>query len=267
MLGEAGRAAQAVSSMHFVEWAPVVGPQDGVLVISHSGTTAYALSARSQAFNAGLETFMVTREGSGLPNAIEPIPKEPSETASVSYTTAVMAIAMLAGQLGADAYGSEDLARVPEAVKDALDTEPLTLEPEPARLLVFTGAGPASVTARAAALLFRESARVPAEGFDVETLLHGNAVPLDGRDTLVALTTPDPGGMVEAVARAATAAGIKTSTLNEPASLSPVLAQIPLIVRLELAAGAMASARGQDPDTVITGAWKDDALWRLGAPG
>jgi glucosamine 6-phosphate synthetase-like amidotransferase/phosphosugar isomerase protein len=155
---------------------------------------------------------------------------------------------------------------VPQAVKAALDATPLTLE-EPARLLVFTGAGPASVTARAAALLFREAARVPAEGFDVETLLHGNAVPLDGRDTLVALTTPDPGGMVEAVAGAAAAAGIKTSSLNEPAPLSPVLAQIPLMVRLELAASTMASAGGHDPDTVITGAWKDEALWRLGAPG
>jgi glucosamine--fructose-6-phosphate aminotransferase (isomerizing) len=267
MLGEAGRAAQAVSSMHFVEWAPVVGPHDGVLVISHSGTTAYALSARSQAFNAGLEVFMVTREGSGLPNAIEPIPKEPSETASVSYTTSVLAIAMLAGELGADAYGREDLSRVPGAVRNALDDAPPALESEPARLVVFTGAGPASVTARAAALMFREAARIPAEGFDVETLLHGNAVPLDARDALVALTTPDPGGMVEAVAHAATAAGLKTSILNEPAPLSPVLAQIPLTVRLELAASTMAAARGQDPDTVITGPWKDDALWRLGAPG
>ena len=267
MLGEAGRAAQAVSSMHFVEWAPVVGPHDGVLVISHSGTTSYALSARSQAFNAGLAVFSITREGSGLPNAIEPISKEPSQTASVSYTAALMALAMLAGEMGAEAYLNEHLSQVPGAVRNALQGPPATLPADPERLVVFTGSGPASVTARAAALTFREAARVPAEGFDIESLLHGNAVPLDGRDTLVALTTPDPGGMVAAVAGAATAAGIKTISIGEPAPLSPVLAQIPLTVRLQLAASTLAVARGHDPDSVISGPWRNDALWRIGAPG
>jgi glucosamine--fructose-6-phosphate aminotransferase (isomerizing) len=267
MLGEAGRASQAVSSMQFVEWAPLVGPQDGVLVISHSGTTSYALSARSQAFNAGLAVYTVTREGSGLPNAIEPVAKEPSETASVSYTAAIMAVAMLAGDMGADSYSREHLGRVPGAVQTALDAEPAGLPSDPERLLVFTGSGPGSVTARAASLTFREAARVPAEGYDVETLLHGNAVPLDGRDTLVALTTPDPGGMVQAVAATATAAGIKTVEVAEGATLSPILAQIPMMVRLQLAAVALAASRGHDPDTVISGPWKDEALWRLGAPG
>jgi NADPH-dependent glutamate synthase beta subunit-like oxidoreductase len=39
-----------------------------------------------------------------------------------------------------------------------------------------------------------------AEGYDAEYLLHGSAVPLDHRDRLVALSPPDPGGLVEAVA-------------------------------------------------------------------
>src|SRR5262245_45062603 len=49
MFREAGRSAQAFSSMHFVGWAPVLGPQDGIIVITHTGETAYALSARAQA--------------------------------------------------------------------------------------------------------------------------------------------------------------------------------------------------------------------------
>ena len=265
MLGEAGRAAQAVSSMHFVEWAPVVGPQDGVLVISHSGATSYALSARSQAFNAGLAVFTITRQGSGLPRAIEPIAKEPSQTASVSYTAAVLALAMLAGELGAEAYEPAHLAEVPGAVHEALAAPQLEVI-EPQRLLVFTGSGPASVTARAAALTFREATRTPAEGFDVESLLHGNAVPLDARDNLVALTTPDPGGLVDAVATAAATAGVPTTRIWEPSPLSPVLAQIPLTVRLQLAASTLAAGRGQDPDTVITGPWRSESLWRIGAP-
>ena len=47
MLQEAGRAAQAVPSMHFVDWAPIVGPQDGVIVITHTAESAYALAARA----------------------------------------------------------------------------------------------------------------------------------------------------------------------------------------------------------------------------
>lgn len=265
MLGEAGRAAQAVSSMHFVEWAPVVGPHDGVLVISHSGATSYARSARSQAFNAGLAVFTITREGSGLPGAIEPIVKEPSQTASVSYTAAIMAVAMLAGEMGAETCGRAHLSEVPGAVRDAL-AAPQADVADPERLLVFTGSGPASVTARAAALTFREAARIPAEGFDVESLLHGSAVPLDSRDNLVALTTPDPGGLVDKVATAAAAAGIRTTRIGEPSLLSPVLAQIPLTVRLQLIASTLAAARVQDPDRVITGPWRDEGLWRIGAP-
>src|SRR5436190_16232166 len=44
MLNEAGRTAQAVSSMRFVTSAPVVGAHDGVIVISHNAgdETAYA---------------------------------------------------------------------------------------------------------------------------------------------------------------------------------------------------------------------------------
>jgi glucosamine--fructose-6-phosphate aminotransferase (isomerizing) len=265
MLGEAGRAAQAVSSMQFVEWAPVVGPSDGVLVISHSGTTAYARSARSQAFSAGLAVFTVTRQGSGLPHSMEPVPKEPQETASVSYTAAILTLAMLAGEIGAETYARERLDAVPAAVRNAL-AEPAPEPLDPERLLVFTGSGPASVTARAVSLTFREAAHVAAEGFDVEGFLHGNAVPMDARDTLVALTTPDPGGLVEAVASAATAAGVHTTRVTEPSALSPVLAQIPLTVRLHRAASDLAARRGTDPDRVITGPWSDDALWKTGAP-
>src|SRR5829696_4141815 len=62
MLQDAGRSAHAVSSMQFVKNAPIVGPQDGIVVISHTGETSYALAARALAFSAGLQTVMITRE-------------------------------------------------------------------------------------------------------------------------------------------------------------------------------------------------------------
>jgi glucosamine--fructose-6-phosphate aminotransferase (isomerizing) len=48
--------------------------------------------------------------------------------------------------------------------------------------------------------------------------------------------------------------------------MHPVLAQIPLTIRVQALASRLADERGTDPDTVITGPWRDDGLWDLGAP-
>ena len=266
MLQLAGRQAQAVPSMQFVEFAPIIGPQDAVIVITHTAETAYSLSTRAQTFAAGLNLVMITKRGSGFPEAIETVDKESAETYSISYTTALLALAMLAKELGADDLTDGDLGSVPGAVEAALAEPGIDGIVRPERLLVLVGAGPASVTAREGALKIREGARSLAEGYDAEYLLHGSAVPLDGRDRLVALGPPDPAGLVEAVAVAAEAEGLGVTRLWEAANLPPLLAQIPLTVRLQLLALRIAVERGQDPDTVIVGAWADPSTWAIGAP-
>lgn len=265
MLNQAGRAATAVPSMHFVSWAPVLGPKDVIVTISHTGETAYARSARTQAFLAGLNVLTITREGSGLPDAIETVPKETSETYTVSYTATLLALGMLASSLGAEGLTDDALAAVPGAVAATLADPGIDTIPA-SRVLVLAGAGPASVTAREGALKVREASRSLAEGFDAEYLLHGSAVPLTAEDHLVALAPPDDDGLTEGVATAAEAAGLQVTRLSEPAPLPAVLAQIPLTVRLQLLALRFARERGQDPDTVIMGSWADENLWALGGP-
>ncbi len=262
-----GRQAQACPSMQFVEFAPIVGAQDAVIVITHTAETAFALSTRAQAFVAGLNLVMITKQGAGFPEAVETIPKETAETYTVSYTAALLTLALLAKELGAEGMDDAVLEEVPAAVAAAVDSPGIGSIAQPERLLVFVGAGPAAVTAREGALKVREGARFLAEGYDAEYLLHGSAVPLDGRDRVVAISPPDPGGLVEAVARAASAEGIPTDRLVEPAELPPLLAQIPLTARLQLIALRFALERGQDPDTVIVGAWADPGTWAIGAPG
>ena len=209
-----GRQAQAVPAMQFVDFAPIVGPQDGVVVITHTAETAYALSTRAQAFSAGLGPVMITKRGSGFPDAIETVDKETSDTYTVSYTTAVLALALLAKQLGADDIDDAVLGRVPEAVAAAI-ADPLTQAiAQPERLLVLVGAGPSAVTAREGALKVREASRFLAEGYDAEYLLHGSAVPLDGRDHVVALSRPTPSGLVEALAHAAEAEKVRVTRLR-----------------------------------------------------
>jgi glucosamine--fructose-6-phosphate aminotransferase (isomerizing) len=266
MIQEAGRSAHAVSSMQFVHWAPIVAPKDAVVIITHTAETPYALSAHALAFDAGMDTVMITRRGAGFPGAIETVDKETSETYTVSYTTAVMALAMIAHEMGADRITAEALAQVPGAVAAAIDRPEIGSIATPERLLVFTGAGPASTTAREGALKVRESSRLLAEGYDAEYLLHGSAVPLTGDDRLVSLFPPDNDGFVDGLTAGAEKAGVPVSRLSEPADLPAVLAQIPLTVRLQLLGLRIATERGQDPDHVITGGWADEALWSIGAP-
>jgi glutamine---fructose-6-phosphate transaminase (isomerizing) len=266
MLQDAGRSAHAVSSMQFVRNAPIVGPHDAVVVITHTGETAYALAARALAFSAGLQTLTICRRGLGFDHAIETTDRETSETYTVSYTAALLALGMVAAEMGAENVTHEKLALVPGSVRNALEAPGTEDVPVPARSIVFTGAGHGAITAREGALKVREAARVLAEGHDAEYLLHGWAVPLGGDDRLVALLTPDEDGFVDALATVAERAGVGVTRLHEPAPLPTVLAQIPLTVRLQLLALRFALARGQDPDKVIVDAWDDTALWSLGSP-
>lgn len=266
MLQDTGRSAVAVSSMQFVVWAPIVGPDDVIVVITHTGETAYALAARALATTAGLDVVTITKRGSPFPHSVETAAPETAETYTVSYTTALLALAMIAKEMGADSITEDVLALVPGAVRNAVEAPGVEGIPPPERVLVIAGAGPAAVTAHEGALKVREGARVLAEGYDAEYLLHGSAVPLDARDRVLALATPDHDGFVEAVAGGAAAQGIPTNLLTEDAPLPPLLAQIPLTVRLQMLALRFAIEGGQDPDTVIVGAWADDGLWRVGRP-
>ncbi len=266
MLYEAGRGAQAIPSMHFVNWAPPVDRRDGMVLISHSAglETAYAAAAYRQARDAGLRVLAITRQSADLPDAVETVPKETSQTYTVSYTAVLLLLARIANALGAESLSPDAIAKVPQAVAEAIRDPGLDRILAPGRLLVLFGEGPASVTAREGALKLREASRFPAEGYDVEYLLHGSAVPLGSDDHLVALSPPDTDGLVRAVGDVAQREGIRVTALSEPADLPPLLAQIPLTVRLQVLALRFAEARGQNPDRVITGAWDDPGLWAIG---
>ena len=46
----------------------------------------------------------------------------------------------------------------------------------------------------------------------------------------------------------------------------PLLAQVPMTVRLQLLAENFARLRRQNPDKAILGAWDEAELWRMGSP-
>jgi glucosamine--fructose-6-phosphate aminotransferase (isomerizing) len=263
----AGRDAFAMSSMAFARWTPPLRDADAVVVISHNaGTeTAYAGASWHLASERGLAVVPLTRIGGEMPDAVHTVTKETSHTYTVSYTAALLQLARLAHALGADAFDPSTLALVPEAVQRAIDDPAVEELGAPARLLVFSGEGPAGVTAREGALKVREAARFPAEGYDLEYLLHGHAVPLTGEDRLVLVTPPASDGLVQGVARAAELESVPVTHIQDASGLPSVLAQIPLVVRLQRLALRLATERGFDPDLAIERAWADEGLWATGS--
>ena len=269
MLQDAGRAAHAMSSMHFVNHAPPIDPRDGVILISHNAgaETAFAGAAWTMAMDAGLRVVAITRRGGALPEALETVDQETSHTYTVSYTAVLLLLARIAHALGAKTFAPEVIAGVPDAVRAAIDGPDTDAIAQPERLLVISGEGPASVTAREGALKVREAARLPAEGYDIEYLLHGHAVPLNGTDHLVTLTPPDTQGLTAGVEYAARKAGVPVTRVVEPSPLPTLLAQIPLTVRLQILALRYATERGTNPDIAIEAPWDDADLWAIGSPG
>jgi glucosamine--fructose-6-phosphate aminotransferase (isomerizing) len=266
LLQGAGREARPVSSATFVRWSESPGAEDVVIVISHTGGSTFAQAARERALASGARLLAITGQGAGWENAIETVPHERSETYTASYTTVLLLLARAAAALGFRELEA-DLSEVPDRTREAVADPAVDGVQAPARLLAVAGPGPFAITAREGALKLREAARLLAEGFESEYLLHGNAVPLNGDDLLMVLQPDaDEDGLSAGVGEAARAAGVPATVLAEPPGLHPLLAQIPLTVRLQRLASRLADERGQDPDKVITGPWDDDGLWALGRP-
>jgi len=270
MLTKAGRNAYAYPAVTWARWGP--GPRDGdaLLVITHTAETAYAVRARADALAAGVPVVSITGTGRGWPEAIETVAHDESHTYTVSYTSALAVLARLAHELGSPDGSTEQLARVAEQVRQVCANPGTEAVAVPARSLAIVGCGPWGITAREGALKIREGARMLAEGFDTDRLLHGGAVPYTAADGLVVLEPrADPDGVTGAVGDAARQEGIPVAVLEAPAdggSLPPLLAQIPMTVRLQLLAETFAGLRHQNPDAAIVGAWDAPALWSMGSP-
>ncbi len=269
MLGQAGLDARWYPAGVWARWGPGPRPGDALLVISHTAETAYAVRARAGALAAGVPVLSVTGIGRGWPEAIETVPPEESHTYTVSYTAALAVLARLAHELGAADGSAEQLRQAAAQVREVCAAPADDQVAVPARSLAVAGCGPWGITAREGALKIREAARMLAAGFDSERLLHGEAVPLTAADGLVLLEPEaDPDGLTAALGAAAQQEGIPVTVLTAaPAPpLPPLLAQIPMTVRLQLVAQRFAVLRRQNPDAAITGAWDEPALWRIGLP-
>jgi glucosamine--fructose-6-phosphate aminotransferase (isomerizing) len=275
MLAAAGRDARWYPAATWARWGSAPRLGDTLLVISHTGETAYAARARADALATGVPVVSITGTGRAWPEAIETVPPDESHTYTVSYTSALAVLARLAHELGSVDGSPEQVAQAAAAVRHVCAEPGIDEVAVPARSLAILGCGPWGITAREGALKIREGARMLAEGFDTDRLLHGGAVPLTAADGLVVLEpAADPDGLTAALGAAAEAERVPVAVLaaadvlgaTGPGPLPPLLAQIPMTVRLQLLAERFARLRRQNPDVAITGEWDAPELWQMGAP-
>jgi fructoselysine-6-P-deglycase FrlB-like protein len=224
-----GTAVQALEAV-------LSAPEADVLVaVSHEGETALTLEA-VRAFPG--ETWLITgRESSPLAAAVDEVvvvtPEiERSWCHTASYTCAVAAI---------DALHGGDISWLPAAVEEALRQEVTSGLPE--RVLVV-GAGSAWPTAQEAVLKLREGARVAAEAFETEQLMHGY---------LAAVAPETHAFVLEGEGRAAERSHDLAELLGKldvEVTLLPTRHPVVDIVYFHLLTLAEAGARELDPDSI-----------------
>ena len=102
-------------------------------------------------------------------------------------------LAQLAVALGSPPWRA-GLARVPDALRATLNLRPQVLRAVERlrieRVVHYVGGGPAYATALEGALKLREAAYVSTEGHELESILHGPLISLQGEDTVVILAQP-----------------------------------------------------------------------------
>ena len=124
----AGRhEARAWNSYEFYDRPPPLAEDDVVIVLSHRGTKTYSARALELAHNSGATTALLTGIGSDARRdlaqvVVETSQPDPSSAFTISHTSALTALAMLAVALsGEDA--ADSLSDLPDAVQDAISTE------------------------------------------------------------------------------------------------------------------------------------------------
>ena len=197
---------QAWHSFEFHSYPPKVGPDDAVLVISHRGTKTYSFLALEQAKAAGAYTISITSNQPGqriqvADDVLNTVDAEVSAAFTISYTSALMVLGMLASALteeGSDrAAANAGLAKVPEVAGRVLSGGDSIREAadrfQDRKRFICVAAGPNTANAYEVALKMKETSRADSEGFHVEQLLHGPFCEVDGHCLVTLVAPPGPG--------------------------------------------------------------------------
>ena len=215
---------QGWHSFEFCGYPPPLGPEDAVIIISHRGTKTYSFLALDLARERGAYTVAVTSTDPGprlqvADTSFHTVTPERSSAFTISYTTALTVLALLASELGAALGGDGDTGRlkdrlldVPDAVADVIDRErdiaSVVESYGDRQRFISVGWGPNTGNAYEVALKIKETSASDCEGLQVEQLLHGPFCSVDDRCLVTLIAPPGPGYERSLdIARASAAAG------------------------------------------------------------
>ena len=274
--------AEAISSQEFLLDVPdaQLGPDSLAIAISQGGATVTLTEAMSRARRLGTATVGVTAEASSpLAQAVEFLvdsrtgPEEvPPKTKGFTTTAAAacrfgLAIARMAGvdRSECDRLAAA-LAALPDRTAAALAAAEAAAPSLAARLqnaagYFVVGTGTLLPAAYEGALKILETAKLLAEGRELEEILHGYFNAIGPETGLILLAGPGaPPQKVAAFCRAAGMVGAPLVTVSLPgaplaephlalpdpghAALAPLLGILPL----QVLSYHLALARGKDPD-------------------
>jgi glutamine---fructose-6-phosphate transaminase (isomerizing) len=246
-----------------------------VVALSQSGQTPDVIEYVTRTRRAGAFTVAVTNDPqSALADAADAVlpltaGAEHAVAATKTYLNTLAALALFAGELGGR---GDAIAAGIEGVADALERELPLLERAAASIAVpfasvgrmfAIGRGPEFATAREIALKLLETCQIAAEPLTATDLAHGPVAALDSLFPVWAVATDDESldVVVEAAARvreagatliasgpAARAIADAQYYLPVPKPSEPLLAPLLSVVAGQLFAGAVARAKGLDPD-------------------
>ena len=274
-----GPEAFAYNSFEFCAATPAVTPDDAVIVISHRGTKRSSYDALDVAVARGAYTVAITSTDPGprirvADAGIRTVEQEVSAAFTVSYTTALTALAMLnLGLAGRLNDGDNGLAELPQQIAQIMaaedDVKAVVADHHEKRRFISAGWGANRANAYEVALKIKETSRADCEGFQIEQLLHGPFCSLDA-DCLLTLIAPagpdhlpnDRGRSLD-LAQAARELGAPVWALSNRAGggladagarifplpdCPPSLMPIASVVPLQLFTYHLALARGTHPD-------------------
>jgi glucosamine--fructose-6-phosphate aminotransferase (isomerizing) len=246
-----------------------------VIALSQSGRTPDVLEYVTRARRAGAFTVAVTNDpDSGLGEAADAVlplaaGDEHAVAATKTYLNTLAALVLLAAELGGR---GDEVAAGLEWVAGALESELPHLERAAGSIAVpfasvgrmfAIGRGPEFATAREIALKLLETCQIAAEPLTATDLAHGPVAALDPLFPVWAVATDDESLdlVVEAAARirdagatliasgpAANAIPDAQYRLPVPKPPASLLAPLLSVVPGQLFAGAVARAKGLDPD-------------------
>ena len=273
-----GPDVRATHSFDLALYGPELRAGDCLVAVSHRGAKRYTALALERAREIGCPTALITGEGGlgeGRADAVfRTVAQEESSAHTVSYTSAVAVLALLAGRLGYQRTGvttlPDDLLRerVPGALRTALGTERdvavLASQHVGRRRIWLLGGGPSAVTATETALKIKETSYLQAEGMPTETMLHGPFQCVEAEDLFVLIApsgaargrTLEVAELVGEVGASCVVVGDDTTEAPRVAADMLTVPEVPepfsalsCLVPLQLFSYHLALERGTNPDS------------------